>query len=384
MRRLLVAAASTFLEGISAPARVSIFVPLVDLGYSLGFIVISSHDHPAKVTGNFSVLSVSVRKWFPAATMIYVYIRFLQLVLRDSGQSVVILSPMLFPLLVPLRILRGNRSLMLIRSSPIGNFESLVGWLRFQQFRLALMVAKHFAAAITATTPLEVEEFARLAKADKSKFAVIPSAINPIFTKRRDHVHRDELRRRLGMTDLIGKKVVLHHGVLSERRGIMQLLDAFANVFQKSDDPVLLVVGEGPARHLIETHIRDKGMTNCLVKGPVPYSVVPDLISACDLGLVVLPDNQSWRYACPLKLIELFVMGKAVVASDLPGIRWGAGNSALVTYVKRFDDPKALGNAITNALSQTPKAPQDESFLETFTSKRIASRLDALIREKCG
>ncbi|MDH5771016.1 MAG: glycosyltransferase, partial [Candidatus Bathyarchaeota archaeon] len=79
--------------------------------------------------------------------------------------------------------------------------------------------------------------------------------------------------------------------------------------------------------------------------GWIPFEKVPNFISACDLGLVILPDINSARIRVTLKGFEYWACEKPIVVSDLPALReivppWETG------LFYKPGDPKDLAEKI--------------------------------------
>jgi glycosyltransferase involved in cell wall biosynthesis len=270
---------------------------------------------------------------------------------------------------------------MLILSRPVPAVgEETVGKTHALIFRLSLILARYLADAITAITPMEAEEFRRLANMPREKVFVVSSPVSEAFCEYKRPSDANVIRRKLGMNLLIDKKVVLYHGEMEENRAVTEVAREFTKAFTDRNDIVLLFVGPGSARRPLEMRVRRNELRNCAVMGPVPYSAMPGLIKSCDLGLVILPDRPWWQNQCPTKLLEFLVMNKPVVATDLPGIRWAARDSPLVTYVKGFK-AEELRTAITKALAIHGAARNlDSERLQMFASGRLAGKLDLIIR----
>jgi teichuronic acid biosynthesis glycosyltransferase TuaH len=56
--------------------------------------------------------------------------------------------------------------------------------------------------------------------------------------------------------------------------------------------------------------------------GPKPSWALPGYLRLIDVGLVPYRDSEFNRGSCPLKTLEYLAAGRAVVATDLPAIRW--------------------------------------------------------------
>jgi glycosyltransferase involved in cell wall biosynthesis len=356
-----------------------LFESLSNLGYSVKVLLLSSEDRAIRRDKLF-IRAFRVKKWLPAITLIRLYLHFLSSALKERELAVMIVDWRIFPVLLPVTILRRPMSVMLNLSRPVG-IGGILGRIHFLQFRVSLMLAGHLVDVISAVSPFEAEELSRLGDIPKAKMVVIPSPLDRVFTDYEPTVDKNCIRRKLGIGQLIDKKIVLYHGVLEESRGITTVVATFAKAFQGSDDVVLLLVGNGTAKQSVQAMIRQERLRNCVVMGPVPYLAVPEIISASDLGLVVLPDNPWWRYQCPTKLIELLAMRKRVVASDLPAIRWVGQDSELITYVRKLD-AEELKAAITTSLGRDRTACIDTRSLDRFKIESLASELDSIIREK--
>lgn len=315
----------------------------------------------------------------PIVTIIYVWLQFISLMIKEPRVSAVIADRDFLPAALMMKRLRRFRVIMLNRSVPIVN--GLKGKIVFVHFRILLILFRSVVDAFTAITPPEAEEFSRLGGIRREKVAVIPSVVSPAFNQYKPAGDKYKLRRQLGIDGLVGtKKVVLYHGVLDARRGVHGIVRSFEQAFSNREDILLLIVGQGSAMDSLVSHVYKSGIKNCVVMGKIPYTTIPQLISACDLGLVMLPDLRIYRYQCPLKLVELLSMGKPVVASNLPGIRWAAGDSSLVTYVHSFDKVE-LKRAIISALNATRKSSQRmrNIFYHRFASREAARELAKLV-----
>jgi glycosyltransferase involved in cell wall biosynthesis len=214
----------------------------------------------------------------------------------------------------------------------------------------------------------------------------LPSPLGQDFHRISSAADIDELRSKLELASFAGKKVLLYQGTLDERRGISQIVKLFADSC-KNEDVILLLVGNGPARDSIKKIIRENHETNIILMDPIPYSKMPELIKICDAGLVLFPNHADWRYQTPTKLIEFLALEKPVIASDLAGIRWIAGNSPLVVYMKPLEqaDVRDFQLAIKkvmvlgdNELSSR-HSDFDQSLIDRFSSRSIASRLNQTI-----
>lgn len=132
------------------------------------------------------------------------------------------------------------------------------------------------------------------------------------------------------------------------------VLGAFAKVTVKAPDARLLLVGDGCERQHIEAEIHRLGIEDVArVTGFVSErAAVRDLIGA---ATVTLSAHRS-KYLSPVKLAEYLACGRAVVATELPGLRETIEAAGVGLVVPAEDD--ALGEAIASLLLDPGRADE--------------------------
>lgn len=82
--------------------------------------------------------------------------------------------------------------------------------------------------------------------------------------------------------------------------------------------------------------------------GPQPFEALPGYLRMMDVGLVPYANSRFNQASFPLKTLEYLAAGRAVVATDLPGIRWL--RTDLVTIA---DGPRRFAAAVDRLLGET-------------------------------
>jgi glycosyltransferase involved in cell wall biosynthesis len=73
--------------------------------------------------------------------------------------------------------------------------------------------------------------------------------------------------------------------------------------------------------------------------GPKPFTALPSYLRVIDVGLVPYADSAFNRGSFPLKTLEYLAAGRAVVAADLPAIRWlGTDLVSIAANIPDFAD----------------------------------------------
>jgi len=133
----------------------------------------------------------------------------------------------------------------------------------------------------------------------------------------------DHLRKELGIS---AQTVVLYHGALQGRKGVMETVEAFKILEKESLNAKLIILGYGPIREEILRYVRENRLERIVqVRGPVgSIAEVRDYVALCDVGILPMPDHPWWRYQLSL---ELLAMNKPVIVSDIPANRAIIGNA---------------------------------------------------------
>lgn len=157
-------------------------------------------------------------------------------------------------------------------------------------------------------------------------------------------------------------------------------LDAAALVASHRPDVAFVVLGDGPLRAELEERARTHAL-------PVRFlGWRADLPSAyADLDVVVLAsDNEG----TPVSIIEALAAARAVVATDVGGVRDVVGGPAAGRIVPRRD-PAALASAIEELLDDPAlrdrlgSAGRDRVF-PAYDISTLVTRLSALYEERLG
>jgi glycosyltransferase involved in cell wall biosynthesis len=376
-KRVVVLSAGRWLDNLHGTSVLSLFKSLASQSFRVEILLDS--PTPRKIRNDsFSILALESKKRVPLVTRISLFKRFFGYLLRNKP-DVLIFDYMNIPLFLLFRLFVKCRGIMLILSRP----TSKVSWPYMVRFKLLLMFGKSLADAFTAISPFEATEYSRLGGIPMDKITIIPSTIGEHFEKFVPPKNPTEARLKLGLNKLLNKKVAIYHGSLTEEKGVMNLVQLFSESFKNNDEVALLIVGDGPAKGTIENYLHRNGIKNVVLLGRLPSSKVPEALAASDLGIILHPDEPRWRYQCNIKMIELLLMGKPVLASDLPGLRWIGANSPLVAYMRQSNLYR-FKEELTKLMSNLERIEAEaietrKKMIERFSSDSIALKLGHLI-----
>ncbi len=185
-----------------------------------------------------------------------------------------------------------------------------------------------------------------------------------------------ELVQKLG---LVGKKVVVFLGVLTDYQGVDLLLDV-AEVFAKSDPDIHLLVLGYPNETKYQSKARARGIDASITfPGRVPYG---DAAKFLCLGDVAVSPKRSLTEANG-KLLNYMGCGLPVVASDTPVNRELLGEKGVFAPV---DDARAFVAELRQLLGDRPRAIDLGSALrrraeDNYSWPSLAKHLESVYRE---
>jgi glycosyltransferase involved in cell wall biosynthesis len=114
--------------------------------------------------------------------------------------------------------------------------------------------------------------------------------------------------------------------------------------------------------------------------GQTSFSGGLDLVDQADVVALVSSPTVYGRGQLPAKLIDAMVAGRAIVASDLPPMRWALGKAGVIVDA---DDTSALVTAL-----QSLRAPElrrelgdraRQRAIDMFSVEVVAARLSEIV-----
>jgi len=109
--------------------------------------------------------------------------------------------------------------------------------------------------------------------------------------------------------------------------------------------------------------------------GPKPFEALPGYFRVLDVGVVPYRDSPFNRGSFPLKTLEYLAAGRAVVATDLPAVRWLATDLVSVATT-----PPAFADQVDRFLAQ-PRTPDMLARRQAFAARHSWARRAADINE---
>lgn len=158
---------------------------------------------------------------------------------------------------------------------------------------------------------------------------------------------------------LTGKKVILSVGRLVKRKGMHIAIDAMAQILREIPNVVLVIVGDGPERSVLEARAQKAGVhSNIRFVGGVHDSELPAWYALCDVFLLVpsaLQGNDIEGFG--IVYLEAASFGKPAVGSKTGGVP-EAVQDGITGLLVPSDDPAATAHAVRKLLQDHQLAAQ--------------------------
>jgi glycosyltransferase involved in cell wall biosynthesis len=132
-----------------------------------------------------------------------------------------------------------------------------------------------------------------------------------------DGANGDEIRNKLKLNDKI---VIIYHGVVGEKKGIVDLIDAAEILVKKYDNLKFLVVGNG-YEPFLELAKKKSIANHFIFTGRAQYSDIPSYLKASDISFTIHRPVKQYLIGTPNKLYESMAAGLPVLGNaEFPGI----------------------------------------------------------------
>lgn len=218
------------------------------------------------------------------------------------------------------------------------------------------------------------------AATSRALWATTPTVIPMAVDARRFNPRAEpgDLRARL---QLGPGAVVLYVGRLVRHKGVEYLLEAARSI----PGAHFLIVGDGPSRPSLEGYARRLGSSNVRFSGRVSQTDLPSLYALADL--LVLP-SISRLEAFGTVALEAMACGRAVVLSDIPGVREVItdGQEGLLFEPMNSEDLAAKVSLLLGDLQLRSEmgARARRKVEETFNMEKVAGKIEEVYREVVG
>ena len=175
--------------------------------------------------------------------------------------------------------------------------------------------------------------------------------------------------------------LVVWIGRFVPEKGLKYLIEAAKQVHSSNNDVKFTLVGGGPLRHELEHLVEAQGLANCVsIIGPLEYREVADVLRKA--SLFAFP---SLKEGMPKAVLEAMAAGKAVVASDIPGMNEIIKNGFNGVLVQPRN-VSAFSNIIITLLEDDPLRKRLQrnarnTMLKYFTWQRHLNLLNSVYEE---
>ncbi|TBT83385.1 glycosyltransferase [Propioniciclava sinopodophylli] len=223
-------------------------------------------------------------------------------------------------------------------------------WEHSERFRLAVdlesLVARE-ADVVFAITE-EVANVLRERGVDAERIVVAPNAVDPeVFLPLPLDKAYAELRQI--RTDV---PVVGFAGSIVDYEGLDVLLEASAILTGRGVEHQVVIAGSGPAADTLKKQRDTVGASNVLFLGRLPMDEMPRLMSTFDIMPCPRRSLPVTELVSPLKPLEAFGCGKAVVLTDLSPHRTLAGEGGERALLAPEGDAQGLADVLERLLTE--------------------------------
>jgi glycosyltransferase involved in cell wall biosynthesis len=187
--------------------------------------------------------------------------------------------------------------------------------------------------------------------------------------------------RPTAVTPLTGPLQLVYHGTLTDLYG----LDiAIQGVAQSPGEPHLTIIGDGPARHRLETLAQSLKTNRVRFQLPITQQALAATLPRFHAGVVPTRLNGMTRYSLSTKLLEYVHLGIPVLAARLPSYQRYFADDALWYWTP--GDPTDLTRAIQQfaSASVAERQARAQRARDALTSLAWSRQRDILLDAYAG
>jgi len=153
---------------------------------------------------------------------------------------------------------------------------------------------------------------------EKDKVYVIPNGVD--IKRFKPLPKNEDLMAQLGIEKT--SYVLGFAGAIRRLEGLDCLLHAIPMILKEFPNVKLLLVGDGSDRARLEQIVRKLRLQSIIIfTGEVKHTAVPQYYSLMDIVVIPRIDARVNHLVTPLKPLEALAMGKAVIISDVRGLK---------------------------------------------------------------
>lgn len=200
---------------------------------------------------------------------------------------------------------------------------------------------------------------------DEEKIQVMPNGVD--VERFGDQYDPQQARAELGFGT---EPIIGFVGSFQLWHGLDLLVESFNQILRDYPGSRLLLVGDGPARPIVERLAQKCGVSQHItITGLIPQERIPQILAAVDVAVIPYPQLPKEMWFSPLKLYEYMAAGKAIVASR-------AGQIAAVIQDGRTGLLVKPGDAgeLAQAIRRLLHDPAERVFLGENASRQAFER----------
>jgi glycogen(starch) synthase len=228
---------------------------------------------------------------------------------------------------------KGYRVILSYHSTEYGRAGNKMGdWWEFKKVSEKEWYGGYIADRVTTVSGVLKDELRWLYQMPDWKIDVVPNGIYPEkYFKKADP---GRVKEKYGINPL--DPTILYIGRLDPQKGPDLLVEAIPHILWHRSDAKFIIIGEGGLRPHLEWRARDLHVFHAVrFFGYVPFEIYVEALNASDI--VCIPSRNE---PFGIVLLEAWAAGKAVVATDVGGLRENIEN--FVDGIKVFTYPESI------------------------------------------
>jgi len=220
------------------------------------------------------------------------------------------------------------------------------------------------------------------------------SIIEPVYygvdlLKFMPEVNKYKIKKEIGIQE--NRKILLFVGRMLEEMGLDVILNIIPIILKERGDVVFIIVGPKGELTPNAYALQEKYENRAFVRTDISFDNLPYYYAACD---ILLAPTRGKHASMGMSIKEAMASGRAVIATDAPGIREAVIHGVTGVLITADGDSNICRNSLCEEILRLLDKPEEvellgnnarkraeELFDKNFTSKKMVSIFESLLEK---
>jgi len=212
----------------------------------------------------------------------------------------------------------------------------------------------------------------------KNKIVTIPSIVDLNHFKPVHNIkYINYLKKKYKINDQ--EKIILYMGSISKARDFHKVLLSIYIIIKKGYKIKFLILGK--IDKYFNSLINTLKLNSYIIIKYIPYDKIPYYIEMSDLCISYLPNSPTYKYSCPIKVLEYMAMEKPVIATNILAHSKIIKNNiqGILTNPNEYDFANSIVFFLDNINNAKILSKNSRKYLHKYSQKVLGQKYEKFL-----